>query len=525
MKIALAQINPVVGDFAFNASQIISAMQEAQKKSAGLVVFPEMCLFGYPAYDLLERSQLIDAQLQELKNVLKAVPKGVTAIFGAVIKNRGKMGKPYQNVAVVAQKSKKPLFAAKQLLPSYDIFDDTRFFEPGTKTLVFSLPGVGKTAVTVCEDMWAQSQNYKNDPLKGLKGIKLVVNISASPFDIGKIKRRETAAKDHAKKLKAPFVYVNQVGGQDELIFDGQSFILDKHGKEVDRLPAFENMVGTFDLSNKSSLAPTLNSDMTLRKALVLGIKDFVKKTGQSKVHLGLSGGIDSALVACLAAEALGPENVVGLMLPGPYSSEGSVSDSEKLASALGIKTEKISIQDLFKAGLASLEALGLGSADQKEIAQQNLQARARGLILMLYSNLTGSMLLATSNKSELAAGYSTLYGDTCGGLMPIGDLVKGQVYSVAKLYSAIPQEIFDKAPSAELAPNQKDQDSLPPYDQLDKAVENLVTLEKRPSGQTEEWLEKKLKNSEFKRWQSPPILRVSRHAFGRGRRIPVARK
>lgn len=536
MRIALAQINPTLGDFKSNADKIIEFSKRAASKRADLVVFSELSLFGYAPTDSLERPELVLQQMAYIKKIAAAIPEGITVIYGAILPHPKpkKGGKPYQNMAVVSRSKTICQFFAKQLLPSYDVFDETRFFEPGTKTGIIKIPKVGRVAVTICEDMWAniienQQKVYNHDPFSKLKGVDLVVNISASPFSKNKMKARLKEAHGHAKKVKAPFAYVNQVGAQDELIFDGRSFILDKTGKMiVQAAPCDEDLV-IIDLGKKLSEYRPQDEDPTetLRKTLVLGLRDFVRKTNQKTVHLGLSGGIDSAVVAALAVDAFGPGQVTGFLLPGPYSSQGSVDDSLELAKNLGIKTFKVDINSLFEEVVSAIS--DFPKTDSTDLAEQNIQARLRGLTMMAYSNRAKSMLLCTSNKSELAAGYATLYGDLTGGLAPIGDLTKGEVYALAKLYNqgreVIPKKIIVKAPSAELAPNQKDQDTLPPYDELDRAVVNIVEEERSAKNETEKWLIRALHSSEFKRWQAPPILRVSNHGFGRGRRLPIAIK
>jgi NAD+ synthase (glutamine-hydrolysing) len=536
MRIALAQINPTLGDFKSNAEKIIEFIQRAASKRADLVVFSELSLFGYAPNDALERPDLVPQQEVYIKKIAAAIPKGITVIYGAIISNPKPLkvpGKPYQNVAVVAESKKPSKFFAKQCLPSYDIFDEARFFEPGTETGVVKIPKIGRVAISVCEDMWSNTTEirrkiYRNVFSK-IKNVDLIVNISSSPFSRDKMKWRLDEAREHVKKIKAPFVYVNQVGGQDELIYDGRSFILDQKGKIiVQAAPCDEDLV-IIDLKNHLSEYRPQDEDPaeTLRKVLVLGLRDFVRKTNQKAVHLGLSGGIDSAVVASLAVDAFGPGKVTGFLLPGPYSSEGSITDSEALAKNLGIKTHKIDINRLYNATV--LATGDFPNETGSNLMEQNIQARVRANIMMAFSNRTQSMLLCTSNKSELASGYSTLYGDLTGGLLPIGDLTKNQVYALAKLYNQgreiIPQSIIDKAPSAELAPNQKDQDTLPPYDLLDKAVVNIVEEQKVAKTETEKWLLQALAKSEFKRWQSPPILRVSAHGFGRGRRMPISLK
>lgn len=525
MRIAIAQINPWLGYFSYNAEKIIGYTHRAHEKRAQVVVFPEMSLFGYPPCDLLERKNLVKLQAKEIKKIITQIPKGILVIFGAL-----KEDKPYQNTAVIVQKNKKPIYVAKQLLPTYDVFDEARFFNPGDKTFIGNFKGIGKLAITVCEDMWAEAQGHKYNPLAKIKKVDAVINISASPFSLLKNEKRIAVAKKHVKKIKAPFIYVNQVGAQDELIFDGRSFVLDEKAKMLVQATAFEEDLVIIDLENKKTEhrpQPSENSEI-LRQALVLGIRDFFKKTGQKKAHLGLSGGIDSAVTACLTVEALGPNQVVGILMPGPFSSKGSVTDAEQLAKNLKIKTATYEINDVYETLTNSKEKLTQNSANTN-LAQQNLQARIRALTLMYFSNLENSMLLSTSNKSEIAAGYSTLYGDSCGGLAPIGDLTKRQVYELAEFYNKereiIPKSSIEKAPSAELAPNQKDQDTLPPYDELDSAVKNIVENKSEPKNKIEFWLDQKINAYEFKRWQAPPILRVSEHSFGRGRRMPIAYK
>ncbi len=538
MRIALAQINPIVGDFEHNANQIIEFTKRAAEKRAHLAVFPEMALFGYPANDLLEREEKIKEQLRYVQKILKTIPKDITIVFGAVKPNekrKSKGGKPFHNVAIVGRRGAKPAIFAKQLLPSYDVFDETRFFEPGHETGIVNIPNIGRVAISVCEDMWAvhpDRRNYDKDPLAKIKGVKLIVNISASPFAQGKHKTRLSLAKSHATKHRVPFVYVNQVGGQDEVVFDGQSFLINQKGKLLVQAAAWHEDLVMLDLEkNVSEYRPTITDPMEhVRQGIIVGIRDFVEKTGNKKVHLGLSGGIDSAIVAALAVDALGPNQVTGFILPTSFNSSASIEDAETLAKNLGIQVHTIKIDEAFTLISKMSEVFGL-QFDPKAVGipHQNIQARLRGLLMMTYANHTGSLLLATGNKSELASGYCTLYGDMCGALVPLGDIVKGQVYELANLYNKnaeiIPARSISRPPSAELAPDQRDQDTLPPYDTLDSAVRNLIELKTVPKTETEKWLYKILGKSEFKRWQAPPIIRLTEHAFGRGRRLPIAAK
>lgn len=534
MRIAVAQINPTLGDFKNNADKILEFIKRASEKRAHLVVFSEMCLFGYPAYDLLEYEKIVDEQLKELHRIHKNVPENLTVIVGAINKNPNfkKSGKPFTNSAFVLKRGKKPIVFNKQLLPSYDVFDETRFFEPGDKTGRVNVPGVGQVAITICEDIWADLQQkalnaYPHDPLHKVKA-DLVVNLSASPFSKNKNLRRLKCVKNHTRRLKTPFVYVNQVGSQDEIIFDGRSFAMDAKARLMVQASGFEEDLVIIDFEKqRTEHRPQIQEPHeVLRRALVLGIQDFISKTNQKSVHLGLSGGIDSSVVAALAVDALGPRNVRGILLPGPFSSSGSIEHSLQLAKNLRIETTTLDINPVYDVLIKSIKVFP-NSSDS--LLSQNLQARIRGLLLMAYSNATQSLLLSTTNKSEIASGYGTLYGDLIGGLCPIADLTKNEVYSLAKLYNQdrplIPLEVLTKPPSAELAPNQTDQETLPPYDILDKAVVNIIEKRQWPKTDTEKWLWSALLKHEFKRWQFPPILRVSDHAFGRGRRMPIARR
>jgi NAD+ synthase (glutamine-hydrolysing) len=536
LRIAVAQINTTLGNFAANREKIVAYIRRAQEKHCDLVVFPESTLFGYHPFDLLERKKLVDQQLQELKRIEKAIPEGMAALVGVLTKNPDKKGRPYFNSTALLQKGKKTRFFHKELLPTGDVFDEARFIENGDMSENFFTFKGHRILVTICEDIWAWPDagghsQYSHNPLLQFKGQKvdLIVNQSASPFFDGKLKIRKKLVQQTAQLLKAPMVYVNLVGAQDEIIFDGASFALDAKGKTLLQSVAFEEDINVLDLGKmEGGVRPLIQSTHeTLRQALVLGIKDFCEKSGLSKIHLGLSGGVDSALVACLAVDALGPSNVTGLALPSQYNSPDSLKLAEKLAKNLGIRFLEVPIQNVYESAKKTIDqAYGIESFG---LVHENLQARIRGMLLMAYSNKENSLLLVTSNKSELAAGYSTLYGDVCGGLAPIGDLTKTQVYGLCAIYNAerelIPEMILTRAPSAELRPNQKDQDSLPAYEDLDQSVDRLIRDCGSIKTKTDEWLSKAILRSEFKRWQSAPILKISKHSFGRGRRYPIAQK
>jgi NAD+ synthase (glutamine-hydrolysing) len=533
-RIAIAQINTTLGNFVGNRQKIIEYIERARERHSDLVVFPESTLFGYHPFDLLERSKLVDQQLKELKQIEKAMPAGMAALVGVITRNPDKKGRPYFNSAALVQKGKKTQFFHKELLPTGDVFDEARFIENGsTKDNFFTFKGK-KVLVTICEDIWAWpnssgSSQYSQNPLVKLKGEKvdLVVNLSASPFYPGKLKIRKELAEKTANFLKAPMVYVNLVGAQDEIIFDGASFAVSTKGKTVAQSAFFEESFSIFDLNKERGDLHPVSTKPTeiLHQALVLGIRDFCRKIGLRKVHLGLSGGVDSALVACLAVDALGPVNVKAVALPTEFNSPVSLSLAKKLASNLGIEMIELPIQPIYQVAKSTVDQAF--QIEKFGLVHENLQARIRGLLLMALSNHENSLLLATSNKAEFAAGYSTLYGDMCGGLAPIGDLTKKQVYQLCALYNSehevIPDEILTRAPSAELRPNQKDQDSLPPYDDLDASVDRLVRECKGVKTESDRWLVSALLRSEFKRWQAPPILKVSSHSFGRGRRFPIA--
>lgn len=562
MKTALAQINSVLGDFAGNRAKILSFVREAHARGCDLVVFPEHALFGYLPNDLLERHSIVDEQLHELKLLEKQMPKGIAALVGCVTyayskaersKNRARDAlskKILFNSAALIQSGAKTRFFNKERLPTYDVFDEARHLTSGSlakgRIKLRSVSGSYSIQISICEDIWGWGDPA--NPMKRLprSGTDLVINMSASPFTKTKLANRVAVVKQTAAHFRAPVIYVNMTGGQDEIIFDGRSLVVDKRGRVVTELAPFREDLQVLDLDTmkvvkdssdkmapgsaeraKSARANQVSETEIVKEALVVGLRDFAMKTGLTRCHFGLSGGIDSAVVACLAVEALGVKNVTAVTLPGPFNDPKSREWAERLAKNLSIRCVNMSIEGPYKALLESFE-LGVGRADFG-VMNENLQARVRGVLMMALSNKESSLLLSTANKSELACGYSTLYGDQCGGLMPLGDLLKHEVYALAKLFNVngevIPQEIVDRAPSAELRPNQKDQDTLPPYDELDDAVVRVIERRLPARTKTEEFVLQASLKSEFKRWQAPPVLKISDHAFGRGRRFPIAHK
>lgn len=532
MRVALAQINSVLADFESNAAKITEKILELSAQKAQLIVFPEASLFGYHPFDLLERTKLVQEQMKQLKKILSKIPKDCYVLIGGFEENKGS-GRPYYNSAFLCTKNKIVKIFRKELLPTGDVFDEARFVEKGSLKNNFFQIGKHRFFLTICEDIWAWgNKDYKTNPLKNVprKKIDLVINMSASPFFLKKMDMRKHVTSKTAQHFKAPLLYVNLVGAQDEMIFDGRSFLIDKNGKILFQQLSFEEDTNVFEIENLDSWSKRRSEEKPvelLRKSIVLGIRDYVAKTGFKKVHLGLSGGIDSAVVAALAVDALGPQNVVLFALPTQFNLPESFTAAKELSQHLHCKLETFSIQSIFEK--MKLEFDQFFKITTFSLMHENLQARVRGLFLMAYSNLNQSMLLTTGNKSEYATGYATLYGDMCGGLAPIGDLTKKQVYDIAKAYNSesivIPEFIITRPPSAELRPNQKDQDSLPPYDLLDKAVTKVVEEKKSANTPIEKWLLEKLMVTEFKRWQAPPILKVTEHSFGRGRRYPIAHK
>jgi NAD+ synthase (glutamine-hydrolysing) len=542
MKIACGQINPTIGDFAGNLEKVLSFSRKAREAGCDCAVFPEMCLCGYPPLDLLEQDSFIEENLKTLRRLQGEAPSGIGIVVGYVDRNRGRPGKALQNVASLILDGAVVHTQAKTLLPTYDVFDEARWFEPADRRTVFPFRGE-KIGIAICEDLWwdgetAPGLRYPVDPIAELldAGATVLIAPTASPFHEGKPRTRLELFSRVGKASGVPVVYVNIVGANDNLIFDGQSMVTSPEGTLVHLGAAFEEELAFVDTQAACPEVP-LPADRwaQIEGALVLGIRDYVRKCGFTRVHLGLSGGIDSALVAVLAVEALGPDKVEVFGLPSRYSSQGSVKDARELAANLGLTLKLLSIEDIFKAYLGALAPVFEGRP--ADIAEENIQARIRGTLLMAYSNKFNSLLLTTGNKSELAVGYCTLYGDMSGGLAVIGDLLKGQVYGLARSIQArtplIPESIFTKAPSAELRPDQKDQDSLPPYDVLDAILEEYLVHNKSADLIAGNGFDPRLVRSvlrmvdaaEYKRRQAPPVLKVSPKAFGTGRRVPIARK
>jgi len=548
MKIAIAQINPVIADIEGNKNKIISFINEAESKGADLVIFPEMSTIGYPPMDLLESSKLVDDNLRSLdsiKDFCANLKCGV--ILGFVDYDMDNPPMLFNSAALI-QKGEVIFRQDKTLLPGYDVFDEFRYFSPAVTSSVFDFMGK-KTGITICEDIWAalntdnsrfmEQRRYQADPVKLLieRGAKMIINISASPYIKGKRQVRMNMLSRIASENSVSVIYVNQVGGNDSLIFDGNSFCINEKGEVYAHAKGFEEDLLFAELDSGSPMQIEIDDIEDIRKGLVLGLKDYVYKTGFRKCLLGLSGGIDSALTAAIACDALGPENVFGITMPSIYSSSGSVDDSYRLAQNLGMRIETIAIKGLYDQFRGDLDVLFHGM--KEDVTEENIQARIRGTLLMSVSNKTGAMLLTTGNKSECATGYCTMYGDMCGGLAVISDLPKTLVYELSEHINRkagrdiIPREIIEKAPSAELRPDQKDQDSLPPYDILDGILE--LYIEQRMSAdeieklgysrETVDFVLRLVNMNEYKRFQAAPGLKVTSKAFGIGRRIPLVKK
>jgi NAD+ synthase (glutamine-hydrolysing) len=542
MKIAIAQLNYHIGNFELNTSKIIECIKKSKASGADLVVFSELSVTGYYPHDLLERKEFVEQSYKAIDQIADCCT-GIAAIVGGPSINPEPRGKKLFNSAFFMYDGKIQQIVNKSLLPTYDIFDEYRHFEPNKQFSVFDFCGK-KIAITICEDLWdeQETQNefgreklYQLSPLKELSVLnpELVINLSASPFSYNQENSRKNILIKNAIKYQLPILYVNQVGAQTELVFDGGSFFLDKYGIIQEELNYFEEDFRIIDTVIPSgNLQPKTETIEKIHHALVLGIRDYFTKMGFKKATLGLSGGIDSALVLVLAVEALGKENVRVLLMPSRFSSDHSVTDALQLAENLGIQYETIPIQPMVDSFEQSLFEVFAGLAS--DVSEENIQARTRGILLMAISNKFGNILLNTTNKSECAVGYGTLYGDMNGGLSVLGDVYKTDVFKMARWINReseiIPENTILKPPSAELRPDQKDTDSLPDYDMLDQILFDYIELNLSPEEIIAKGFDettvlrtvRMVNNNEYKRFQAPPIIRVSSKAFGFGRRIPL---
>ena len=542
MRVTIGQINTINGDFEANTASIIRAIEQAKRENSDLVVLPETCVQGYTSLDWFLDRDVQRCALDPLKKIID-VTQGITAIVGTVRPSDLPTGRRLYNAAAVIRNQELLGFADKTLLPEYDVFDDPRYFQPSSERHLFSLPDK-KLGVAVCEDFWNdktfwRERLYAHDPADELidLGAQVLISINASPFNKGKMGQRCAMVSHRALMAKIPIVFVNLVGGNDGVIFDGASIVADARGKIILQAPPFEEFIGTVDLDADQADERCLPGDdiETIHDALVLGIRDYARKNGFKRAVLGLSGGIDSAIVATLACKAIGAENVLSVMMPSPFSSRSSVEDSLELGRRLGMPVIEHPISNAFEVLLKEMN-LPAPSVENRSTATENLQSRLRGNILMTISNSENRLLLSTGNKSELALGYCTLYGDTNGGLAVIGDVLKTEVYALAnylnKSEELIPQSIVSKRPSAELAPGQFDDQSLPPYDQLDRVLrlyfeqkstpQEIVATGFEPSFVYDILNRVESPANEFKRRQLPPTLIISRNAIGIGRRRPV---
>jgi NAD+ synthase/NAD+ synthase (glutamine-hydrolysing) len=543
VKIALGQINPTIGDFSGNSKKIIESARQALDLGAQMVLFPELAVCGYPPRDLLEKPAFVERSQQVVNEIARAVPQ-ITVVCGFVSPAKVETGKSVMNSAAVLREGSVQFVQSKMLLPTYDVFDESRYFDAAESQKLF--PFCGKRfALTICEDAWNDKhfwhrRLYRVDPVDELlrAGGNMVLNISASPFHLGKRELRRQMLETVARDNKVPVLFVNQVGGNDSLIFDGSSMVIAPDGKIVAQGKSFAEDLVLFD-------SETMQGDMheqvtpgvpSAYAALVLGTRDYVRKCGFSRVVIGLSGGIDSALTAAIAVDALGKENVTGVAMPSQYSSEHSIKDARELACKLGIRFEVVPIGPIFDGYRKALAPLFAGTPEN--VAEENIQSRIRGNILMAFSNKFGELVLTTGNKSEVGVGYCTLYGDMVGGLGVISDVPKTMVYSMSRyvnsLKPVIPQSTIDKPPSAELRPGQMDSDTLPPYEILDNILEDYVedyrTAEQIAADRGYDVrlvrdVVRMIERSEYKRQQAAPGLKITPKAFGFGRRFPIAQK
>ena len=543
VKIALGQINPTVGDFSGNAAKIIEFAHQARDAGAGLIVFPELSVCGYPPRDLVERPSFV-ARNRETAEAIAAATNGIAVICGLVTPAHAETGKSVMNSAALLRDGGVAFIQSKMLLPTYDVFDEMRNFAPAKSQQLFSIGGK-QMALTICEDAWNDKhfwnrRLYGVDPVEELvrAGGDFVLNISASPFWMGKRGLRHDMLAVIAKSYKVPVAMVNQVGGNDSVVYDGSSLVIAPDGNVIAQGKSFGEDLVYFDSQGMTGEVhlQIAGEDAAAYAALVLGTRDYVHKCGFERAIIGLSGGIDSALTAVIAVDALGPENVIGVGMPGPYSSPGSIDDARQLAKNLGIRFELLAIGQIYEASRQTLAPAFAGLPE--DVTEENIQSRSRGLLLMSLSNKFNALVLSTGNKSELGVGYCTLYGDMVGGLAVISDVPKTLVYRLSAYVNSrrpvIPQATIEKPPSAELRPDQKDSDSLPPYDVLDPILEDYVE-ESRSAEQIAQSHDfdldlvkrvvRMIERSEYKRQQAAPGIKISAKAFGYGRRVPIAAK
>ena len=548
MRIALAQINVHIGNFDANFQKMAAHIEEAKKLHADIILFPELSVCGYPPRDFLDFSDFVD-KCYEVIEKLKPLTNNIAVVVGSPSRNPHIEGKDLHNSAFFIFEGEIKHVVNKALLPTYDIFDEYRYFEPATEFANFNFKG-RRLALTVCEDLWNVGNDnpmYKGCPMDILaldpEKPEVMLNISASPFDYNHAAERIETLKANTRKYGIPVFYVNHCGAQTDLIFDGGSLVINANAVVYDEMPYFTECIKVYDLDDVHASSKTLNTDIVQEKdttaliyqALVTGIRNYFEKLGFKKAILGLSGGIDSALTAVLAVHALGKENVWGLLMPSQYSTDHSIKDAEDLAKNLGMRYDIVPIGNMFSVVESQLQPLFNNKPE--DVTEENLQARLRGLTLMAMCNKHGYILLNTTNKSEAAVGYGTLYGDLCGGLAVLADVYKTQVYTLSNYINRneeiIPLHSITKAPSAELKPGQKDQDTLPPYDILDAILYQYIELHQSPQDIIEKGFNpaivnrtlKMVNSNEWKRWQFPPILRVSPKAFGTGRRMPIEGK
>ncbi|MET0594322.1 MAG: NAD+ synthase [Polyangiaceae bacterium] len=561
MRIALVQLDVTVGALDANGAAILAGARRALDLGADLAIFSELVLVGYPPRDLLDRPAFVRAALAKNQEIVNALPEGITVLFGTIDERTDGEGRPLHNAALAARRGEIVARAYKRLLPSYDVFDEDRYFEPGDASAIFTVAGAS-VGVTICEDAWndqallayrassarsyrevgGPAPRYRQNPVAELvqRKVDVLVNVSGSPFALSKRQTRPAMFAEIAKRHGVPLAFVNQVGGYDELLFDGRSTLFGKDGQVLARAAAFAEDIVVSDVTREGPIAPDLESDEEAAyRALVLGTRDYAHKCGFRRAVLGLSGGIDSALTAVIAADALGPENVLGVGMPSRYSSPGSRDDAKALAQNLGIGFREVPIEPMFDSYLASLERplAEIGAASPGDVTFENVQARIRGTVLMAISNRTGALLLTTGNKSELGVGYCTLYGDMAGGLAVISDVPKTMVYRLSRYVNRagerIPLASIEKPPSAELRPGQVDQDSLPPYDLLDRVLERFVEdgagrdaiIAEGIAPEVVDRVVSLVQGSEYKRRQAAPGLILTKKAFGVGRRMPIAQK